>query len=172
MRDAEWRLIIGVLRLSFPIPNSAFRIVFHQGAVHVVVESSCRVAVTVSVTGPALPRVTISRSVVSARPILVVELIPLGVSRLLSALSVATVWTEPGCTPMLVMPANRSSILGALLLLAGIVRFTLWCTERSVARLQAYDRTRPLAASVPFTRDARWDGSYEPGQKLNILNEQ
>ena len=65
-----------------------------------------------------------------------------------------------------------AAIIGALLLLAGIVRFTLWCTERYVARIQAYDRTRPLAASVPPAYNIRWDGSYEPRQKLNILNEQ
>ena len=64
-----------------------------------------------------------------------------------------------------------AAIVGALTLLFGVVRFAFWCAERYVARMQAYDLGRAAAASVPFAPDAPWDGSYEPTEKLDILNE-
>ena len=63
-----------------------------------------------------------------------------------------------------------AAIIGALTLLFGAVRFTLWCTERYMARIEAYDRDRLLAANSAWLGGS-WYGSYEPKERLNILNE-
>lgn len=59
------------------------------------------------------------------------------------------------------------AMIGALLLLAGSVKITLWAAERYVSRVKGYDQTRKAAASAPA--GAAPDTSYEPTTTLNIF---
>ncbi len=59
------------------------------------------------------------------------------------------------------------AIIGALVLLVGSVKITLWAAERYFTRVKNYDLTRKAAASAPAGTPP--DTSYEPTTKLKIF---
>ena len=59
------------------------------------------------------------------------------------------------------------AMIGALVLLVGSVKITLWAAERYFTRVKNYDQTRKAAASAPAGTPP--DLSYEPTTKLKIF---